>query len=89
MRVWVNLPASARSTSNMPKNTMWGNTGPVVSFPKSLIAQSPKFFVRLAQTCIDLCDALARGTVPIPHPITEMLMIDEAARSYPDGHIGR
>ncbi|MFC4063503.1 hypothetical protein [Actinoplanes subglobosus] len=70
------------------EDLMWGTEGPAVGFPKSLIAQPPKFFVRLAQTCIDLCDVLAQGKVPVPHTIAELLMLDEAARSYLDGHVG-
>ena len=67
---------------------MWGEEGPAVGFPRSLIAQPPRFFVGLAQTCIDLCDALARGTVPVPHTVAELLMLDEAANSYLDGWRG-
>ncbi|MEU8111179.1 hypothetical protein [Micromonospora sp. NPDC048947] len=65
---------------------MWGIEGPAVAFPASLIAQPPEFFVRLAQTCVDLCDLLARGVTPVPHTIAELLMLDEAARSHLESH---
>ncbi|RFS40987.1 hypothetical protein D0Q02_29965 [Micromonospora craniellae] len=54
-----------------------------------MIAQPPDFFVRLAQTCIDLCALLARGVTPVPHTIAELLMLDEAARSHLEGHMTR
>jgi hypothetical protein len=61
---------------------MWGVEDGTVGFPKSLCAQPPQFYVRLAQTCADLCTELAEGRVPFPRTTAQFLMLDEAAVSY-------
>lgn len=68
---------------------MWGNQGSAVGFPKSLIAQPPGFFMRLAETCADLCRRMTDGRIPLPRTIAELIMIDEAAAAYLEGHVGR
>ncbi|MTD58840.1 hypothetical protein [Amycolatopsis pithecellobii] len=70
------------------EDLMWGVEGPAVGFPGSLAAQPPEFFVRLAQTCIDLCNRLTSGRPPIPDTLADLLMLDEAARSYLDSFVG-
>jgi hypothetical protein len=67
---------------------MWGVEEGASFVPKSLVAQPPQFFLRLAQACANLCDELAHGRAPVPRTIAELLMLDEAARSYLDGWIG-
>ncbi|MFI1995331.1 hypothetical protein [Actinoplanes sp. NPDC020271] len=86
--LYSSLASTAEVLVDQAEDLMWGNTGPAVGFPASLIAQPPKFFIRLAQTCIDLCEVLANGTVPVPHTIAELLMLDEAARAHLDGYTG-
>lgn len=66
----------------------WGVEGPAVGFPRSLIAQPPAFYMRLASTCVTLSNELAAGRLPVPHTIAELLMLDEAARSYLTGWTG-
>ncbi|WP_200827222.1 hypothetical protein [Thermomonospora echinospora] len=70
------------------EDLMWGVEGPAVGFPRSLVAQAPQFYLRLAQTCMDLCKELESGRVPVPHTIAELIMLDEAARSYLEGRTG-
>ncbi|MEW2475455.1 hypothetical protein AB0875_16825 [Micromonospora gifhornensis] len=87
--LYQSLSGTAEVLLDQAEGLMWGNQGPAVGFPPSLIAQPPEFFVRLAQTCIDLCALLARGVTPVPHTIAELLMLDEAARSHLEGHMTR
>ncbi|MEV0559951.1 hypothetical protein [Dactylosporangium sp. NPDC050588] len=86
--LYQSLAEAADALVEHAEELMWGVQGPASSFPQSLIAQPPQFFLRLAQACADLCDELAHGRPPVPHTIAELLMLDEAARSYLDGWVG-
>jgi hypothetical protein len=86
--LYQSLAETAEVLVEHAEELMWGIDGPACSFPKSLIAQPPQFFLRLAQTCADLCDELGRGRTPVPHTIAELLTLDEAARSYLSGWTG-
>lgn len=86
--LYQSLSETAESLVEHAEGLMMGDQGPAVGFPKSLTAQPPRFFIRLAQTCTDLCAVLARGITPVPHTIAELLMLDEAASSYLGGYWG-
>jgi hypothetical protein len=58
---------------------LWGADESVHFLPDSLIVQSPRFFLRLAQTCSTLAQLLARGHTPVPQTIAELIMLDAAA----------
>ncbi|WP_130401729.1 hypothetical protein [Micromonospora violae] len=85
--LYQSLTETAEVLLEQADGLVWGVEGPAVGFPRSLIAQPPAFFVRLAESCIDLCALLAGGVRPVPHTIAELLMLDEAARSYLENHV--
>lgn len=86
--LYQSLAETAEILIEHAEDRMWGVEGPAVGFPPALIAQPPQFYLRLAQTCADLCGELSSGRVPVPHTIAELIMLDEAARSYISGFIG-
>jgi hypothetical protein len=61
----------------------------ISGFPRSLAAQPPQFYLRLAQTCADLCAELAAGRLPVPHTMAELIMLDGAAWSFIEGYTGK
>jgi hypothetical protein len=58
---------------------LWGVDDAVHFVPRSLINQSPRFFVRLAETCATLARLVASGHTPVPQTIAELIMLEAAA----------
>ncbi|GAA4619422.1 hypothetical protein GCM10023195_87800 [Actinoallomurus liliacearum] len=87
--IYRELADIAEILCEQAEDLMWGVEGGYVGFPRSLCAQPPQFYVRLAQTCASLCGELAEGRIPIPRTTAEYLMLDEAVTSYLAGWTGR